>query len=53
VTQLLGEIDPPAVHDEIVHGIQNVFDGNLVWGQDVMRLTPAFARVTAIESRQD
>ena len=30
-----------------------VFAGRVIWGQDLMRLTPAAARVPAIESRQD
>jgi hypothetical protein len=50
--RLLGQIDQPAVRELIVHEIQNVFDGKVIWGEDLMRLTPASARVSTIESRE-
>ena len=53
LTHLLGQIDQPAVREQIVHEIQNVFEGKVIWGQDLMKLTPAAARVPTIESRQD
>jgi hypothetical protein len=52
LTHLLGQIDQPAVRELIVHEIQNVFDGKVIWGEDLMRLTPASARVSTIESRE-
>jgi len=45
-------IDQPSVRERIVHEIQNVFEGRVIWGEDLMRLTPADARVSTIESRQ-
>jgi hypothetical protein len=52
LTHLLGQIDQPSVRELIVHEIQKVFEGKVIWGQDLMRLTPADARLSAIESRQ-
>ena len=52
LTHVLGQIDRPSVRELIVHEIQKVFQGKVIWGEDLMRLTPADARVPAIESRQ-
>jgi ribonuclease Z len=52
LTHLLGQIDQPGVRELIVHEIQNAFEGKVIWGEDLMRLTPAGARVSTIESRQ-
>src|SRR5262245_47404787 len=51
LTHLLGQIDQPAVRERIVHEIQTVFDGKVIWGEDLMRLTLADARVSTIETR--
>ena len=51
LTHLLGQIDQPSVRELIVHEIQKVFEGKVIWGEDLMRLTVAGARVSAIESR--
>ena len=53
LTHVLGQIDQPSVREQIVHEIQQVFTGKVIWGEDLMRLTPAGARVSTIESRQD
>ena len=53
LTHLLGQIDQPAVREQIVHEIRQVFDGKVVWGEDLMRLTPTDARMATIESRQE
>lgn len=53
LTHLLGQIDQPGVREQIVHEIMDVFDGEVIWGEDLMRLTLANARVSTIESRQD
>jgi hypothetical protein len=47
-----GTDDQPSVREQIVHEIQNVYDGKVIWGEDLMRLTLAGSRVSAIESRQ-
>jgi ribonuclease BN (tRNA processing enzyme) len=52
LTHLLGQIDQPSVREQIVHEIQKVFEGKVIWGEDLMRLTLAGSRVSAIESRQ-
>ena len=52
LTHLLGQIDQPSVREQIVHEIQNVFQGKVIWGEDLMRLTLSGSRVLAIESRQ-
>ena len=52
LTHLLGQIDQPSVRELIVHEIQQVFEGKVIWGEDLMRLTLAGARVSTIEPRQ-
>lgn len=52
LTHLLGQIDRPSVRELVIHEIQQVFGGKVIWGEDLMRLTPADARVSTIESRQ-
>jgi ribonuclease Z len=52
LTHLLGQIDQPGVREQIVHEIQDVFEGQVIWGEDLMRLTLANSRVSTIESRQ-
>jgi hypothetical protein len=32
--------------------VERVYSGKVIWGEDLMRLTPAVARMSAIESRQ-
>ena len=39
LTHLLPQIDRPGVREQIVHEIQQVFDGPVIWGEDLMRLT--------------
>jgi len=51
LTHLLGQIDRPAVREQIVHEIRQTFDGKVIWGEDLMRLTPSSAGVTGIEPR--
>ena len=52
LTHLLAQIDQPAIREQIVHEIQNVFEGKVIWGEDLMRLDIAGTRVAAIEPRQ-
>jgi ribonuclease Z len=52
LTHLLAQIDQPAIREQIVHEIQNVFEGKVIWGDDLMKLTPAGSRMTNIETRQ-
>jgi ribonuclease BN (tRNA processing enzyme) len=39
LTHLLGQIDHPRIREQIVHEIQDVFEGKVVWGEDLMELT--------------
>jgi ribonuclease BN (tRNA processing enzyme) len=52
LTHLLDQIDQPAVREQIVHEIRLVFDGKVVWGEDLMRLGLSGTAVGAIETRQ-
>ena len=39
LTHVLAQIDRPGVRERIVHEIQQEFDGQVIWGEDLMRLT--------------
>jgi hypothetical protein len=39
LTHLLAQIDQPGTRERIVHEIQQSFDGRVIWGEDLMRLT--------------
>jgi len=49
LTHLLAQIDQPRIREQIVHEIQAVFEGKVVWGEDLMELTFAGARIAGIE----
>ena len=49
LTHLLGQIDQPRIREQIVHEIQQVFEGKVVWGEDKMQLTFAGPAITNIE----
>jgi ribonuclease BN (tRNA processing enzyme) len=51
LTHLLAQIDQPSIREQIVHEIQNVFEGKVIWGEDLMRLDLAAIRVSTIEKR--
>jgi ribonuclease BN (tRNA processing enzyme) len=51
LTHLLSQIDQPGVREQIVHEIQQVFKGKVIWGEDLMRLTPAGSQLANIEPR--
>jgi ribonuclease Z len=53
LTHLLAQIDQPTIREQIVHEIQEVFKGKVVWGEDLMRLGLSGARVGGIETRFD
>ena len=52
LTHVLAQIDRPGIREQIVHEIQQVFDGRVIWGEDLMALTLTGSRVAPIESRQ-
>jgi ribonuclease BN (tRNA processing enzyme) len=52
LTHVLAEIDTPGLREQIVHEIKSEFDGAVIWGEDLMRLSlpgpaPAPAREDA------
>ncbi len=49
LTHLLGQIDQPRIREQIVHEIQQVFEGKVVWGEDLMQLTLAGPTIATIE----
>ncbi|HEY7498310.1 MAG TPA: MBL fold metallo-hydrolase [Vicinamibacterales bacterium] len=51
LTHLLAQIDRPGIREQIVHEIQQVFEGKVIWGEDLMKLTLQDSRVAQIESR--
>jgi ribonuclease Z len=51
LTHLLAQIDRPAIREQIVHEIRQTFDGAVIWGEDLMRLTVRRTGVESIESR--
>jgi ribonuclease BN (tRNA processing enzyme) len=51
LTHLLAQIDLPGIREQIVHEIQDVFDGKVIWGEDKMRLSISGSRVANIEPR--
>lgn len=49
LTHVLAQIDRPGVRERIVHEIQQEFAGQVIWGEDLMRLTLSGPGVAAIE----
>jgi ribonuclease BN (tRNA processing enzyme) len=49
LTHLLDQIDRPGTRERIVHEIQRVFPGRVVWGEDLMTLEVAADGVGSIE----
>jgi len=52
LTHLTEQIDQPTIREQIVHEIRQVFDGKLVWGEDLMKLGMVNARISTIETKQ-
>jgi ribonuclease BN (tRNA processing enzyme) len=50
LTHLLAQIDRPGIREQIVHEIKEVFDGQVIWGEDLMELTLDGQSVKSIES---
>ncbi len=51
LTHVLAQIDQPGTRERIVHEIQDVFDGRVIWGEDLMQISIAAGAITSIESR--
>jgi hypothetical protein len=52
LTHVLAQIDQPGIREQIVHEIRQVFEGTVIWGEDLMSLTLQGSRVAHIESRR-
>jgi ribonuclease Z len=52
LTHLLAQIDLPGIREQIVHEIQEVYDGTVIWGEDLMKLGVVNAKVSTIETKQ-
>jgi ribonuclease BN (tRNA processing enzyme) len=39
LTHVLAQIDQPGLRERIVHEVREVFEGTVVWGEDLMELT--------------
>ena len=50
LTHALAQIDQPRIREQIVHEIQEVFTGKVVWGEDLMQLGLAGPVIAGIES---
>jgi hypothetical protein len=49
LTHVLAQIDRPEVREQIICEIQDEFDGNVIWGEDLMQLTLARSELVKIE----
>jgi ribonuclease BN (tRNA processing enzyme) len=38
LTHVLPQIDRPGIREEIVHAIRKVFDGRVIWGEDLLQI---------------
>jgi ribonuclease Z len=51
LTHLTDQIDQPTIREQIVHEIRQIFDGKLVWGEDLMKLHMSGPTVGTIERK--
>ena len=49
LSHVLAQIDQPGVRERIVHEVQQEFDGKVIWGEDLMRLTLAAHGLAKVE----
>ena len=49
LTHMIAQIDQPRIREQIVHEIQDVYKGNVIWGEDLMQLTLAGPVIGNIE----
>ena len=52
LTHLTDQIDQPTVREQIVHEIQQIYSGKVIWGEDLMRLGLTGKALGGIETRQ-
>ena len=48
LTHILAQIDQPGVREQIIHEIRQEFDGQVIWGEDLMQLTLAASGLSNI-----
>lgn len=51
LTHLTPQIDLPGIREQIVHEIRQDFDGKVIWGEDLMRLSFSGSQISAIEPK--
>jgi ribonuclease BN (tRNA processing enzyme) len=51
LTHLLAQIDQPGIREQIVHEIREVFDGRVIWGEDLMKITLEPTGISTIETK--
>jgi ribonuclease BN (tRNA processing enzyme) len=49
LTHLLSQIDEPGIREQIIREIHEQFDGNVIWGEDLMQLTLVGSRLLKVE----
>jgi ribonuclease BN (tRNA processing enzyme) len=49
LVHLLAQIDQPRIREQITHEIQQVFEGKVVWGEDLMQVPLASPTIASIE----
>jgi len=52
LTHLTDQIDQPTIREQIVHEIQQIYAGKVIWGEDLMRLGLTGKAIGGIETRQ-
>jgi ribonuclease Z len=52
LVHLTDQIDQPTVREQIVHEIQQTFEGKVIWGEDLLRLGLSGRAIGGIETRQ-
>ncbi len=50
LTHVLAQIDQPGIREDIVRRIGGVFDGQVIWGADLMRINVGARSIGSIES---
>lgn len=49
LSHFLGQIDTPVIREQIIREIKQEFDGNVIWGEDLMQLTLTESGLVKIE----
>ena len=49
LTHFLAQIDEPGIHEQILREVRQEFDGQVIWGEDLMRISLAGSQLAKIE----